>query len=246
MESSEEHYEWEEQNDDPYDSQVWDELFWEVLSYLDESGFKAEEVIRQKPNESHQDSQTLSNDQELYIALINFRQAVQERDERQRLEEERSFQQRQSNYQVGEFSTTETKDELHSTTHIRKPGILDEVFAVISGIIAIITIILLLIESLELTTLKMKIERFFFSGQSSVFNNSRSYDYDSWGCPEGCTYHKDACDIKGNKSFNTGEKIYHLPGQTFYADTVINPEYGERWFCTEEEAQDNGWRKSSN
>lgn len=68
----------------------------------------------------------------------------------------------------------------------------------------------------------------------------------SSGCPSGCTFHKDGCDIKGNIGYNTGEKIYHLPGMTFYNDTVINPDYGERWFCTEAEAKANGWRKASN
>lgn len=65
------------------------------------------------------------------------------------------------------------------------------------------------------------------------------------GCPYGCTYHPPGCDIKGNISYTTNEKIYHVPGGRFYNDTVISPEYGERWFCTEEEALSNGWRKSS-
>jgi hypothetical protein len=64
----------------------------------------------------------------------------------------------------------------------------------------------------------------------------------SSGCPTGCTYHKTGCDIKGNVSFNTGEKIYHLPGDSFYGSTTIDPAYGERWFCTEAEALANGWR----
>lgn len=64
------------------------------------------------------------------------------------------------------------------------------------------------------------------------------------GCPNGCIGHKSGCDIKGNVSFETGEKIYHVPGGEFYAATKINPDYGERWFCTEEEAIANGWRKS--
>lgn len=45
-------------------------------------------------------------------------------------------------------------------------------------------------------------------------------------------------------SFRTGERIYHLPGQSFYEETVITPEKGERWFCTEEEARANGWRRT--
>jgi hypothetical protein len=64
------------------------------------------------------------------------------------------------------------------------------------------------------------------------------------GCAVGCTDHKAGCDIKGNISYKTGEKIYHVPGGEFFIDTVINPEYGERWFCTEAEAIANGWRKS--
>jgi micrococcal nuclease len=53
----------------------------------------------------------------------------------------------------------------------------------------------------------------------------------------------EGCDIKGNIS-KKGEKIYHLPGQNFYERTVISPEDGERWFCTEAEAEAAGWRKS--
>jgi hypothetical protein len=64
------------------------------------------------------------------------------------------------------------------------------------------------------------------------------------GCPFGCTDHKPGCDIKGNISFNTGEKIYHVPGGYFYDSTTIDPSYGEMWFCTEAEAIANGWRRS--
>jgi hypothetical protein len=38
-----------------------------------------------------------------------------------------------------------------------------------------------------------------------------------------------SCVIKGNIS-NTGEKIYHLPGQRFYDETTIDTSKGERWF----------------
>lgn len=51
------------------------------------------------------------------------------------------------------------------------------------------------------------------------------------------------CPIKGNIS-SSGEKIYHLPGQKYYDKTVIDESRGERWFCSEEEAQSVGWRKS--
>lgn len=52
------------------------------------------------------------------------------------------------------------------------------------------------------------------------------------------------CNIKGNVSIGSGERIYHLPGQEYYASTIIRPEYGERWFCSEAEARSAGWRKS--
>lgn len=51
------------------------------------------------------------------------------------------------------------------------------------------------------------------------------------------------CQIKGNIS-SSGEKIYHMPGQRYYDKTVIDETKGERWFCTEGEAQQAGWRKS--
>lgn len=55
-----------------------------------------------------------------------------------------------------------------------------------------------------------------------------------------------ACTIKDNVSVNSGERIYHVPGQKFYAETKISPQYGERWFCSEAEARAAGWRKASN
>lgn len=54
------------------------------------------------------------------------------------------------------------------------------------------------------------------------------------------------CVIKGNISYTTGEKIYHVPGCPNYNQTVINESKGERWFCTEEEAIAAGWRKALN
>jgi hypothetical protein len=52
------------------------------------------------------------------------------------------------------------------------------------------------------------------------------------------------CNIKGNISMRTGERIYHVPGGKFYDATVISPGKGERWFCSEAEARAAGWRKS--
>jgi micrococcal nuclease len=51
------------------------------------------------------------------------------------------------------------------------------------------------------------------------------------------------CEIKGNIS-TVGDKIYHLPLCRSYSKTVISTQDGERWFCSEQEAQDAGWRRA--
>ena len=51
------------------------------------------------------------------------------------------------------------------------------------------------------------------------------------------------CTIKGNIN-RAGERIYHMPGQAHYDAVVIRPEFGQRWFCSEAEAQAAGWRRS--
>ena len=55
----------------------------------------------------------------------------------------------------------------------------------------------------------------------------------------------DSCNIKGNIS-SKQEKIYHVPGCGSYNQTQINEAAGERWFCSEQEAVDAGWRKAEN
>lgn len=52
------------------------------------------------------------------------------------------------------------------------------------------------------------------------------------------------CRIKGNVSYETGERIYHVPGGKYYSRTRINPSRGERWFCSEAKARAAGWRRS--
>ncbi|WP_299615235.1 thermonuclease family protein [uncultured Tateyamaria sp.] len=48
------------------------------------------------------------------------------------------------------------------------------------------------------------------------------------------------CRIKGNISKNG--QIFHVPGQDFYERTGINEARGERWFCSEAQAVQAGWR----
>lgn len=51
------------------------------------------------------------------------------------------------------------------------------------------------------------------------------------------------CVIKGNIN-REGARIYHLPPQYFYRRIKIDERKGERWFCTEQEALEAGWRRS--
>ncbi|MHA1528405.1 MAG: thermonuclease family protein [Alphaproteobacteria bacterium] len=48
------------------------------------------------------------------------------------------------------------------------------------------------------------------------------------------------CPVKGNISANG--RIYHTPDSRWYDQTAIDPSKGERWFCSEREALDAGWR----
>jgi endonuclease YncB( thermonuclease family) len=52
----------------------------------------------------------------------------------------------------------------------------------------------------------------------------------------------EGCAIKGNIS--ASGHIYHLPGQEDYDATRISAAKGERWFCSESEAQAAGWRRA--
>lgn len=77
---------------------------------------------------------------------------------------------------------------------------------------------------------------------------ARKNDKGLWGycgfvAGEKTTLPSSDCNIKGNIS-SSSEKIYHLPGQKYYNQTVISESKGELWFCSEEEAKKAGWRKS--
>jgi endonuclease YncB( thermonuclease family) len=52
------------------------------------------------------------------------------------------------------------------------------------------------------------------------------------------------CVIKGNFTRN-GDRIYHVPGQQFYARIRMDISGGRPWFCTSEEAEAAGWRKAA-
>lgn len=62
-------------------------------------------------------------------------------------------------------------------------------------------------------------------------------------CPGGCTEQKPGCDIKGNVN-SKGDKIYHVPGMAAYNNTKVQPDEGDRWFCTRDEAKAAGFREA--
>jgi endonuclease YncB( thermonuclease family) len=53
----------------------------------------------------------------------------------------------------------------------------------------------------------------------------------------------DGCVIKGNIN-RRGDRIYHMPFHQHYGRTQVDENKGERWFCSEEEAQVAGWRRA--
>lgn len=62
---------------------------------------------------------------------------------------------------------------------------------------------------------------------------ARRWQVEAQESPEGCP-------IKGNISANG--RIYHAPWSPWYSRTKISTDKGERWFCSEREALDAGWR----
>ena len=66
----------------------------------------------------------------------------------------------------------------------------------------------------------------------------------SLNCDDGCTEYPAWCDppIKGHITFDANEKIYSVPGHVEYTNVYMDIEYGERWFCSVEEAVDAGWQ----
>ena len=53
------------------------------------------------------------------------------------------------------------------------------------------------------------------------------------------------CAIKGSVSF-TGKRVYVMPRDRDYRITFIDQNDGERWFCSEEEAREAGWKPTGN
>lgn len=52
------------------------------------------------------------------------------------------------------------------------------------------------------------------------------------------------CVIKGNVT-TEGVRLYHLPSCLHYNEVIVDRSYGDRWFCTENEAIAAGFRKAA-
>lgn len=59
-----------------------------------------------------------------------------------------------------------------------------------------------------------------------------------------CQTKKEGCNIKGNYRPADNTRIYHIPDCYNYDRITIKPGTSDRWFCTEEEAQAAGFKKS--
>jgi hypothetical protein len=65
-------------------------------------------------------------------------------------------------------------------------------------------------------------------------------------CSGGCAEPPDpSCAIKGNVN-SQDERIYHTASSSNYEKTNIKLEEGDRWFCTEQEAVEAGFRAPRN
>ena len=100
------------------------------------------------------------------------------------------------------------------------------------------------------TKINRKGERWFCTeeeAREAGWSKAHSIKGDARADPRDCIIPKDAppgCPIKGNISHRQGRKmrIYHVPCSRSYFETVIRLDAGERWFCTEKEAREAGWR----
>lgn len=53
------------------------------------------------------------------------------------------------------------------------------------------------------------------------------------------------CDIKGNNDLDRNENLYLMPSCPYYHTVIIRRFEGDRWFCSESEAQKAGFKLSS-
>jgi hypothetical protein len=64
------------------------------------------------------------------------------------------------------------------------------------------------------------------------------------GCGGGCTVYPTWCEppIKAKVVVTSGQSIYYLPNDATYAEIQIEPDRGDLYFCTSEEAEAAGFQ----
>jgi len=82
-------------------------------------------------------------------------------------------------------------------------------------------------------------------GGDKTSSNVSSSSTNSTSTQTNNTSPNSSCTIKGNIN-SSGEKIFHVVGCGSYDKTSIDESNGEKWFCSEQEALNSGWRKALN
>ncbi|MEM7061598.1 MAG: cold shock domain-containing protein [Cyanobacteria bacterium P01_B01_bin.77] len=139
------------------------------------------------------------------------------------IDRRQTFQKNKKNRNNRTAKTPITRVSSNSQTSNRKPLRKYQLTEILVGLAALLL--------LTLTTTK------------NIFHKSPQTVTSSSPKPVAATLNSE-CKIKGNISISTDKKLYHVPGMEDYSSTNISPEYGERWFCSEAEAIENGWRKA--
>lgn len=95
----------------------------------------------------------------------------------------------------------------------------------------------------------IKAEEYAVEKSAGLWSECEDYEYiphddprirrDNHSNPE-----NEECNIKGNISKSGYGLVYSFPGCTSYSRTQIDLEKGDRYFCTEEEAQEAGFKRS--
>lgn len=81
---------------------------------------------------------------------------------------------------------------------------------------------------------------------TAAFHQAQKNKVGIWSnlCRETETKSTTDCLIKGNIDKATYQKFYHLPHCKHYQEVVIEKDLGERYFCTEKEAIEAGFKKA--
>lgn len=64
-------------------------------------------------------------------------------------------------------------------------------------------------------------------------------------CTQETNPNNKSCNIKANNTTNNNP-TYHMPGCNSYNSAIVQLHHGDRWFCTEKEAQNAGFIKAQN